>query len=133
MRHRKKGRKLGRTTSHRKAMLRNMVTSLIENEAITTTDAKAKELKPLAEKMISLARKGDLHSRRQALAVIRGKKTVSKLFNSIAPRYAGREGGYVRIYKLGERKGDGAPISLVELIGREKEAKGSAKKSESAK
>jgi len=114
-------------------MLRNMVTSLIENEAITTTDAKAKELKPLAEKMISLARKGDLHSRRQALAVIRGKKTVSKLFNSIAPRYAGREGGYVRIYKLGERKGDGAPISLVELIGREKEAKGSAKKSESAK
>ncbi len=122
MRHLKKGRKLGRTSSHRKAMLRNLVTSLIEHEAVKTTDAKAKEARSLAEKMITLAKRGDLHARRQALEVLRGKKAVAKLFDTIAPRFADRQGGYTRIIKIGQRKGDGAPISLIELIGRQRSA-----------
>ena len=125
MRHRIAGRKLGRTTSHRSAMLRNLVTSLFEHEKVKTTDAKAKELRPLAEKMIELGKRGDLHARRQALTVIRKTEIVQKLFNIISPRFIKRNGGYIRIIKVGPRPGDGAPISLVQLIEEEgKEKKG---------
>lgn len=116
MRHKKAGRKLGRTTSHRVAMLRNMVTSLFEHERIHTTDAKAKELRPLAEKMITLAKKGDLHSKRQVFSVLRNRKVAAKLFYTVAKRFTNRQGGYLRIIKIGRRHGDNAPISIVELI-----------------
>jgi large subunit ribosomal protein L17 len=116
MRHRNSGKRLGRNTSHRKAMLRNMVTSLMEHEKITTTDARAKELRPLAEKLITLAKRGDLHARRQATEVVRDRKTVAKLFERIAPRYADRPGGYTRIIKLGHRLGDNAALSLITLV-----------------
>ena len=116
MRHRNSGKRLGRNTSHRKAMLRNMVTSLLEHEKITTTDARAKELRPMAEKLITLAKRGDLHARRQATEVIRDRKTVAKLFERIAPRYADRPGGYTRIIKLGHRLGDNAALSLITLV-----------------
>ncbi|TYO95704.1 LSU ribosomal protein L17P [Geothermobacter ehrlichii] len=116
MRHRKTGRRLGRNSSHRKAMLRNMVTSLFEHEKITTTDARAKELRKLAEKMITLGKRGTLHARRQALEVIRDKKVVAKLFERIAPRYQERNGGYTRIIKIGHRSGDNAAMSIIELV-----------------
>ncbi|OPX24570.1 MAG: 50S ribosomal protein L17 [Candidatus Latescibacteria bacterium 4484_107] len=116
MRHGKQGRKLNRTASHRKAMIRNMVTSLVEVEAIRTTDAKAKEVRRAAERMITLAKRGDLHARRQALRLIRSRAVVAKLFDEIAPRYVARNGGYTRIVKVGERRGDGAAISLVQLV-----------------
>jgi large subunit ribosomal protein L17 len=116
MRHRQSGKRLGRNTSHRKAMLRNMVTSLLEHEKITTTDARAKELRPIAEKLITLAKRGDLHSRRLATEVVRDRKTVSKLFERIAPRYAERPGGYTRIIKLGHRLGDNAALSMITLV-----------------
>ena len=116
MRHNSAGRRLGRTTSHRIAMLRNMVTSFLEHEKITTTDAKAKELRSIAERMITLGKKGDLHATRQAAAYIRDKKVVTKLFTTIAPRYADRPGGYTRIIKLGIRPGDTAPVSVIELV-----------------
>ncbi|HKL48833.1 MAG TPA: 50S ribosomal protein L17 [Desulfuromonadales bacterium] len=116
MRHNKAGRRLGRNSSHRKAMLRNMVTSLLNHERITTTDARAKELRKLAEKMITLGKRGDLHARRQALQVIREKAVVAKLFERIAPRYQERPGGYTRIIKLSHRHGDNAPMSLIELV-----------------
>jgi large subunit ribosomal protein L17 len=116
MRHRNSGKRLGRNTSHRKAMLRNMVTSLLEHEKITTTDARAKELRPLTEKLITLAKRGDLHARRQATEVVRDRKTVAKLFERIAPRYADRPGGYTRIVKLGHRLGDNAALSLITLV-----------------
>ncbi len=115
MRHRKQGRKLGRNASHRKAMLRNMVTSLFTYERIETTEAKAKELKPLAEKMITLAKRGDLHARRQVLEVVRSKKVVKKLFDEIAPRFKDVNGGYTRIIRVGVRRGDSAPTALIEL------------------
>src|SRR5512145_372072 len=101
MRHAKAGRRLGRTSSHRIAMFRNMVTSLLQHEKITTTDAKAKELRPIAEKMITLGKRGDLHAVRQAAAYIRDKKVVTKLFETIGPRFKERNGGYTRIIKLG--------------------------------
>jgi large subunit ribosomal protein L17 len=123
MRHQIAGRKLGRTTSHRLAMLRNLVTSLFEHEKVKTTDAKAKELRPLAEKMIGLAKKGDLHARRQALSIIRNPEVVRKLFDILSPRYKARNGGYLRIMKIGFRPGDGAPVSLVELISEGKDSK----------
>jgi len=123
MRHRIAGRKLGRTTSHRWAMLRNLVTSFLEHEKIKTTDAKAKELRPLAEKMIGLGKRGDLHARRQVLAVVRKAEVVRKLFDVISPRYQSRNGGYARIVKLGFRPGDGAPVSIVELVTEGKETK----------
>ncbi len=128
MRHRKGGRKLGRNPAHRRAVLRNLVTSLFKYEQIETTDAKAKALRPIAEKMITLAKRGDLHARRQALAFIQEKKIVHKLFEEIAKRYMDRQGGYIRIIKKGVRKGDAAPISVVQLIpaeeaGAEKEQK----------
>lgn len=116
MRHRKQGRKLNRTASHRKAMLRNLVTSLMEQEAVRTTDAKAKEVRRTAERMITLAKRGDLHARRQALRIVRSRAVVTKLFDEIAPRYAARNGGYTRIVKIGERRGDGAGISLLQLV-----------------
>ena len=116
MRHNKAGRRLGRKTSHRVAMFRNMVTSFLEHEKITTTDAKAKELRSIAEKMVTLGKKGDLHAMRQAAAYIRDKKIVTKLFATIAPRYKDRPGGYTRIVKLGIRPGDNAPLSIIELV-----------------
>ena len=116
MRHNKAGRRLGRTTSHRVAMFRNMVTSFLDHEKITTTDAKAKELRSIAEKMITLGKKGDLHAMRQAASYIRDKKVVTKLFTTIAPRYQERDGGYTRIIKLGLRSGDNASLSLIELV-----------------
>ncbi len=116
MRHNKAGRRLGRKTSHREAMFRNMVTSLLDHGKITTTDAKAKEIRVVAERMITLGKRGDLHAMRQAAAVIREKDVVSKLFSTIAPGYAQRMGGYTRIIKLGVRQGDAAPVSLIELV-----------------
>lgn len=116
MRHTNTGRRLGRKTSHREAMFRNMVTSLLNHEKITTTDAKAKEIRSVAEKMITLGKRGDLHAMRLAASYIREKSVVTKLFSTIAPRYKERSGGYTRIIKLGIRQGDTAPISLIELV-----------------
>lgn len=116
MRHKSAGRRLGRKTSHREAMFRNMVTSLLDHGRITTTDAKAKEIRVVAERMITLGKRGDLHSMRLAASVIREKAVVTKLFSTIAPRYKERFGGYTRIIKLGVRQGDAAPISLIELV-----------------
>lgn len=116
MRHNKAGRRLGRTTSHRIAMFRNMVTSLLNHERVVTTDAKAKEIRSIAEKMITLGKRGDLHAMRQAAAYIREKSVVTKLFSTIAPRYQERQGGYTRIIKLGQRLGDAAPLSVIELV-----------------
>jgi len=116
MRHNKAGRRLGRTTSHRIAMFRNMVTSLLNHERVVTTDAKAKEIRSVAEKMITLGKRGDLHAMRQAAAYIREKSVVTKLFSTIAPRYKDRQGGYTRIIKLGQRLGDAAPLSVIELV-----------------
>ena len=116
MRHRKGPRKLGRSSSHRQALLRNMVTSLLDNERIQTTDAKAKELRRIAERMITLGKRGDLHARRQALSVIRSKDVTAKLFDELADRYRERPGGYTRVMKLGQRNGDAAPMSLIELL-----------------
>ena len=116
MRHGKSGRRLGRTTSHREAMFRNLVTSFLTHEKITTTDAKAKEIRSVAEKMITLGKRGDLHSLRQAASYIREKSIVTKLFSTIAPRYKDRPGGYTRIVKLGIRQGDAAPVSIIELV-----------------
>jgi len=133
MRHRKTGRKLGRNTSHRKAMMRNMVTSLFDCEKITTTDARAKELRKMAEKLITMARRGDLHSRRLIMEVVRDKKTVAKLVDTIAPRYADRPGGYTRIIKLGHRAGDNAALSIIELVEEEIEVKPKKKKASAKK
>ena len=119
MRHRLAGRKLGRTSSHRRAMLRNMVTELLDKEKITTTISKAKALRPFTEKMITLGKRDSLHARRQALSVIRKKSVVHKLFDSLGPRYADRNGGYTRIVRLGYRKGDSAENALIELVGSE--------------
>jgi len=116
MRHRKSGRKLNRTSAHRKAMMRNMVTSLLDHERIETTDAKAKELRGLADRMITLGKRGDLHARRQALSVIRSKEITAKLFDELAARFRDRPGGYTRVIKLGNRVGDAAPISIIELV-----------------
>lgn len=128
MRHRKSGKTLGRNTSHRKAMMRNMVTSFFDHEKITTTDARAKELRKMAEKLITMARRGDLHSRRLIMQVINDKKVVAKLFDTIAPRYTERPGGYTRIIKLGHRSGDNAALSMIELVEEELTAKPKKKK-----
>ena len=116
MRHRKVGRRLGRTTSHLKATMRNMVTSLLEHERIVTTTPKAKELRKLADKMITLAKRGDLHARRQALSVVRSKKVVDKLFTKLKDEYMDRNGGYTRIIQTGNRAGDAAPMAIIELV-----------------
>ena len=112
------GSKLGRTTSHRKAMLRTMVTSLLKYEKIQTTDMKAKELKKVADKMISLGKRGDLHARRQAAAYVREREMVGKLFGEMSERYKERAGGYTRIVKSGYRAGDNAPMSIIEFVQR---------------
>lgn len=116
MRHGKSGKKLGRTSSHRIAMLRNMVTSFLKHEKVKTTDVKAKELKKVAEKMVTLGKRGDLHARRQAAAFVRDKEIVAKLFDELSVRYREWNGGYTRIVKMGFRVGDNAPMSTIELI-----------------
>jgi len=123
------GSKLGRTTSHRKAMLRTMVTSLLKYEKIKTTDTKAKELKKVAEKMISLGKRGDLHARRQAAAFVRERDVVGKLFGELSVRYKDRSGGYTRIVKTGFRIGDNAPMSIIEFV---RDAEKSVKKKTAA-
>ena len=116
MRHRVAGRKLSRHTQHRELMFRNMLVSLLQYERIKTTLAKGKELRSWADRIISLGKKGTLHARRRAFALLRDEGIVKKLFDEIAPRFKDREGGYTRVYKLGWRQGDGAPLSLVELV-----------------
>ncbi len=120
MRHRKSGRKLNRTPSHRKALFRNQLQQLIEYERICTTDAKAKELRRQADKIITLAKRDDLHSRRLAFSFLRNKKATSKLFEDIAKRFDDRTCGYTKIYKYRNRRGDNAPLSLIEFIKQEK-------------
>jgi large subunit ribosomal protein L17 len=115
MRHGKSGKKLGRTSSHRMAMMRNMVTSFLKYEKIKTTDVKAKELKKVAEKMVTLGKRGDLHARRQAAAFVRDKDVVAKLFDELSVRYRDCNGGYTRIVKMGHRIGDNAPMSIIEF------------------
>ena len=119
MRHRVGGKKLRRNPAHRRALLRNLVTSLFDKERIVTTVAKAKAARPLAEKMITLAKKNTLHTRRQALSFIFKKDVVKKLFDEIGPRFSERPGGYTRIVKLGNRAGDGAEMAVLELVGSE--------------
>lgn len=126
MRHGNGYRKLNRTASHRRAMFANMAASLIEHEQIVTTLPKAKELKPIMDKLITLAKKGDLHARRQAIAQIRNKDQVSKLFATLGPRYGERNGGYTRVLKAGFRHGDNAPMAVIELVDRDVDAKGAA-------
>ena len=116
MRHAKKGRKLGTDASHRKAMLRSMAASVLEHERIKTTEARAKEVRTLVDRVITWGKKGDVHSRRLALAEIGDRALAHKVFDDIAERYAERDGGYTRILKLGPRKGDGAPMVLIELV-----------------
>jgi large subunit ribosomal protein L17 len=135
MRHLKSGRKLNRTSSHRRALIRNLITSLLRDEKIQTTDPKAKELRRWADRVITLGKQGSLHARRQVLAIVQDKTVVRKLFDSIAPRFKDRPGGYTRIVKLGLRRGDAAPISVIELVGGEAGAEkaGGAKKSRRAR
>ena len=128
MRHGVSGRKLRRPTAHRLAMLRNLVTSFLEKERVRTTTAKAKEARPIAEKMITLGKKGTLAARRQAVAFIRKEEVVTKLFDDLGPRFGQRPGGYSRIVKLGPRKGDGADMALIELVGSEFKKKEKKKK-----
>ncbi len=124
MRHRKQGRKLNRTASHRKAMFANMAAALIEHEQIVTTLPKAKELRSVADKLITLGKRGDLHARRQAISRIRDVEQVKKLFDTLGPRYQDRNGGYTRVLKAGFRYGDNAPMAVIELVDRDVEAKG---------
>ena len=124
MRHGAAHRKLGRTSSHRTAMFANMAASLIKHEQITTTLPKAKELRPFVEKLVTLAKKGDLHARRQAISAVRDVPQVGKLFETLGPRYAERSGGYIRIMKAGFRHGDNAPMAVIEFVDRDVEAKG---------
>jgi large subunit ribosomal protein L17 len=128
MRHRKAGIKLGRTASHRDAMFRNMVTSLLKHHRIQTTDIKAKELRRWADHVITLAKKGDLHARRMAMAIVREKDVVHKLFETAGERFGAISGGYTRIVKTGRRAGDAAPMSIVELVGPEAAPKKKKKK-----
>jgi large subunit ribosomal protein L17 len=118
MRHQKKGRQLGRTASHREAMLRNMASSLIVHERINTTTEKAKELRPYVERLITLGKRGDLHAKRMAARKIADRDTLVKLFDTIGPRFAERPGGYTRILKTGHRRGDGAEMAFIELVER---------------
>jgi large subunit ribosomal protein L17 len=128
MRHGKAGRKLNRTASHRKAMFANMAASLITHEQIVTTLPKAKEIRPIVEKLVTLGKRGDLHARRQAISQIKDAAVVSKLFDAIATRYATRNGGYLRIMKAGFRQGDNAALAVVEFVDRDSLAKGAADK-----
>ena len=127
MRHLKAGRKFGRTSAHRKALFRNLVQALIQRERISTTLAKAKELRGKVEKTITLGKKGTLHARRQAFKLAPAKEAVQKVFGPLAERYANRPGGYTRIIRIGHRRGDDAPMAFIELVDREGEAKVSSK------
>ena len=124
MRHGAAHRKLGRTTSHRTAMFANMAAALIKHEQIVTTLPKAKELRPFVEKLVTLAKKGDLHARRQAISRVRDIEQVGKLFATLGPRYEAREGGYIRVLKAGFRHGDNAPMAVIEFVDRDPAAKG---------
>jgi large subunit ribosomal protein L17 len=124
MRHGNAGRKLNRTSSHRIAMFANMAASLIEHEQIVTTLPKAKELRPIVEKLVTLAKRGDLHARRLAISRVRDEGMVKKLFETIGPRYKERNGGYTRVLKAGFRHGDSAPVAVIEFVDRDAEAKG---------
>ena len=124
MRHRKAGRKLNRTSTHRRALLGSLATALIKHEQIATTLPKAKELRRVADRLITLAKRGDLHARRQAFARLRDDAMVAKLFNTLGPRYAERPGGYTRVLKAGFRYGDSAPMAVIELVERDEGAKG---------
>ena len=124
MRHRMSGRKLNRTSSHRQAMLANMAMALVKHEQITTTLPKAKELRPYVEKLVTLGKRGDLHARRLLIAKIRDQATASKLIDVLAPRYAERPGGYIRVLKAGFRQGDDAPMAVIEFVERDVSAKG---------
>jgi large subunit ribosomal protein L17 len=128
MRHLNSGRKLNRSSAHRKALFRNLVTSLIEHEHVRTTDAKAKELRRIADRMVTLGKRGSLHARRQAAAYVRTRSAVTKLFDEVAARFRERPGGYTRIIKLGHRHGDAAPMSMIELTDRGEAAKAEAEK-----
>ncbi len=124
MRHGIHGRKLNRTSSHRKALFANMATALIKHEQITTTLPKAKELRPFVEKLVTLGKRGGLHARRQALAVLRDRTITEKLFSTLGPRYADRNGGYTRVLRAGFRYGDSAPMAVIEFVDRDPDAKG---------
>jgi large subunit ribosomal protein L17 len=124
MRHRNSGRKLNRTSEHRKAMFANMAAALIKHEQIVTTLPKAKDLRRVTERLITLAKRGDLHARRLATSRLRDDKMVAKLFETIGPRYKDRQGGYTRVLKAGFRYGDSAPVAVIELVDRDESAKG---------
>ena len=124
MRHRNSGRKLNRTSEHRKAMFANMAAALIKHEQIVTTLPKAKDLRRVTERLITLAKRGDLHARRLAASRLRDEKMVAKLFETIGPRYKDRQGGYTRVLKAGFRYGDSAPVAVIELVDRDESAKG---------
>jgi large subunit ribosomal protein L17 len=133
MRHQVKKGYLGRNTAHRRALLRNLVTSFLEKERVRTTLAKARSVRPVAEKMITLGKRGTLHARRQALAYMTKEAAVQKLFDELGPRYKERPGGYTRIVKLGTRAGDGASMAMLELVGAEFKAKAKKKKKDAKK
>ena len=124
MKHKIKGKKLNRTSSHRKALFKNMAQAIIKHEQIITTLPKAKTMKPIVEKLITLAKKGSLHAKRQAYSKLRDDKMVTKLFGILAPRYADRAGGYTRVLKAGYRYGDAAPMAVIELVDRDEDARG---------
>jgi large subunit ribosomal protein L17 len=124
MRHRNTGRKLNRTASHRKAMFANMAAALIKHEQIVTTLPKAKDLRPIVEKLVTLAKRGDLHARRQAISELRDVGMVKKLFDTLGPRYKARPGGYTRVLKAGFRHGDSAAVAVIEFVDRDRDAKG---------
>ncbi|MAU97744.1 MAG: 50S ribosomal protein L17 [Fulvimarina sp.] len=126
MRHGNRGRKLNRTAEHRKAMFANMAASLIEHEQIVTTLPKAKDLRPIVEKLITLGKRGDMHARRMAASRLRDEAAAAKLFDTLAGRYADRNGGYCRVLKAGFRRGDNAPLAVIEFVDRDPEARGAA-------
>lgn len=124
MRHGMNGRKLGRKSAHRKSMFSNLASALIKHEQITTTLPKAKDLRPLVEKLVTLGKRGDLHARRQALSVLKDSEITGKLFSAIAERYKTRQGGYLRVMKAGFRYGDNAPMAIIEFVDRDESEKG---------
>ena len=124
MRHRVAGKKLGRSPAHRRALFRNLVTELLDHEIVRTTDAKAKDLRPIVEKLVTLGKNGSLHARRQAIGFLRDPYVADKLFTTLGPRYAARNGGYLRVLKAGYRFGDAAPMAVIEFIERDTTAKG---------
>ena len=132
MRHHNSGRRLGRSVSHRKALFANLAASLIEHEQIVTTLPKAKDLRPIVEKLVTLAKRGDLHSRRQAIATIRDLGSVKKLFATIGPRYKERAGGYTRVLKAGFRYGDSSAVAVIEFVDRDKDARGAEDRARTA-